>query len=118
MDVIPKSEILKEVGHSRVFNEEFNHIDVKSGVQLKNTSRHTNRCNKILKIGTSSEDPILKEYADKKEGNVFVTDQILSFILAAPKSVYPWDLVLNFKNGIIFIDKRNESGIDDLHCGN
>jgi translation initiation factor 3 subunit D len=43
-----------------------------------------------------------------------VTDQILSYILASPKSVYPWDLVLTNKDGKIFIDKREESGIDDL----
>jgi hypothetical protein len=91
MDTIPKSELLKEVGYTKVFNEDFNHIDMKNAIQLKNSSKQTNRCKKIILIlGTSSEDPILKEYAEKKEGNVFATDQILSFILASPKSVYPW----------------------------
>jgi len=110
MDSIPKGETLKEVGSTKVFNKDFNLFDIKNGTPLKTT-------NKIPYEGTSSDDPILQEYAKNNEGNVFVTDQILSMLLAAPKSIYPWDVVVTYKDGILFIDKRgSESGIDEIHC--
>ncbi len=39
-------------------------------------------------------------------GDVFATDSILSTLVAAPRSVYSWDIVIEKLDGKIFFDKR------------
>jgi len=61
---------------------------------------------------TTSSDPIIQELADKDEATVFATDNILSMLMCATKSVYSWDLVISKRGGKIFIDKRDNSNLD------
>jgi translation initiation factor 3 subunit D len=60
----------------------------------------------------TSDDPILHQLEEKDEGTIFTTDSILSLLMASPRSVYPWDLVLTKHNGKIWIDRRDESNLD------
>lgn len=39
-------------------------------------------------------------------GDVYVTDSILSTLVAAPRSVNSWDIVIEKADGKIFLDKR------------
>merc|ERR1711998_251389 len=41
-------------------------------------------------------------------------DAIISQLMAAPRSVYSWDLVVQKMDGIIYIDKRDNSAFDYL----
>jgi translation initiation factor 3 subunit D len=61
---------------------------------------------------TTSSDPIIHDLAEKEEGTIFVTDSILSLIMCAPRTVYPWDLVITKQDDKVFIDKRDTSAID------
>jgi translation initiation factor 3 subunit D len=61
---------------------------------------------------TTSSDPIIQELADKNEATVFATDNILSMLMCAPRSVYSWDLVLEKRGSKVFIDKREGSALD------
>ncbi|KAF2225381.1 eukaryotic translation initiation factor 3 subunit D [Elsinoe ampelina] len=61
---------------------------------------------------STSQDPIIQELAEKDEASIFVTDNILSMLMCAPRSVYSWDLIINRQNNKIFIDKREGSNID------
>ncbi|KAF4547589.1 Eukaryotic translation initiation factor 3 subunit D [Elsinoe fawcettii] len=61
---------------------------------------------------STSQDPIIQELAEKHEATIFVTDNILSMLMCAPRSVYSWDLIINRQNNKIFIDKREGSNID------
>lgn len=61
---------------------------------------------------TTSSDPIIQELAEKDEATIFATDNILSMLMCAPKSVYPWDLVITRRRNQVFIDKRDNSTID------
>ncbi|KAF2146487.1 uncharacterized protein K452DRAFT_348273 [Aplosporella prunicola CBS 121167] len=61
---------------------------------------------------STSSDPIIQELAEKDEATVFATDSILSLLMCAPKSVYPWDLVFTRRRKQVFIDKRENSNID------
>ncbi|KAF2147783.1 translation initiation factor eIF-3, subunit D [Myriangium duriaei CBS 260.36] len=61
---------------------------------------------------STSHDPIIQELAEKDEATIFTTDNILSMLMCAPRSVYSWDLVINRQNNKIFIDKREGSNID------
>lgn len=61
---------------------------------------------------STSHDPIIQELAEKDEATIFATDNILSMLMCAPRSVYSWDLIINRQNNKIFIDKREGSNID------
>ena len=61
---------------------------------------------------STSSDPVIQELAEKDEASIFATDNILSMLMCAPRSVYSWDIVLLKQNGKIFIDKREGSSLD------
>jgi hypothetical protein len=61
---------------------------------------------------TTSSDPILQELSEKDEATVFATDNVLSMLMCATKSVYSWDLVFSRKGNKVFIDKRDGSNLD------
>lgn len=61
---------------------------------------------------TTSSDPIIQELAEKDEATIFATDNILSMLMCAPRSVYSWDLVIERRGNKIFIDKREGSALD------
>lgn len=59
---------------------------------------------------TSSDDPILQEYAEKNEAQVFATDDVLAVLMAAPRSAASWDVVVSREGNKVFLDKR-EGGV-------
>ncbi|KAK4998524.1 hypothetical protein LTR66_002270 [Elasticomyces elasticus] len=61
---------------------------------------------------TTSNDPVIQELAERDEATIFATDNILSMIMCAPRSVYSWDLVITRHNNKIYIDKREGSSLD------
>jgi translation initiation factor 3 subunit D len=61
---------------------------------------------------TASEDPVIQELAQKDEASIFATDSVLSMLMCAPRSVYPWDIVIVREGNKIFLDKREGSQID------
>lgn len=61
---------------------------------------------------TTSSDPVIQELAEKDEATIFATDNILSMLMCAPRSVYSWDIIMLKQNGKIFIDKREGSSLD------
>ncbi|KAL1917820.1 uncharacterized protein VTP21DRAFT_3654 [Calcarisporiella thermophila] len=61
---------------------------------------------------TTSEDPILQQYAKEKKATVFATDTILNFLMCATRSVYPWDMVINRVGSQVFFDKRDDGAFD------
>jgi len=41
---------------------------------------------------------------------VFVTDNALTTLMCAPRSVYSWDLIIAKADGKIWIDRRDQEG--------
>jgi translation initiation factor 3 subunit D len=78
----------------------------------KTSERKLNVLERAAYNVTTSSDPILQELADKDEATVFATDNVLSMLMCATKSVYSWDLVFTKKDGKVFIDKRDQSSLD------
>ncbi|KZM24484.1 translation initiation factor [Ascochyta rabiei] len=62
--------------------------------------------------GAKTSERKLKELADKDEATVFATDNVLSMLMCATKSVYSWDLVFTKRGNQVFIDKRDQSNLD------
>lgn len=61
---------------------------------------------------STSLDPIIQDLADRDEASIFTTDNILSMLMCAPRSVYSWDLIITRQGNKVFIDKREGSNID------
>jgi translation initiation factor 3 subunit D len=77
------------------------------------TERPLERGERIYHI-TTSQDPVIQEYAEKDENNIFATDLLMSVIMCAPRSVYPWDILIHKTGDKIFFDKREHSRLDYL----
>lgn len=64
---------------------------------------------------TSKDDEKLTELMLEDETiDVIATDKVLACIMAAPRSVYSWDLVITKIQGKLIIDKRDGSSVDLL----
>lgn len=61
---------------------------------------------------TTSSDPVIQELADKNEATIFATDSVLSMLMCAPRSVYPWDIVISKQGNKVFLDKRDNAALD------
>ena len=104
----PQVEDLVWCGELNEYDDAFDKI---SGRNPKNIRKAEN---KVFYSVTTQEDPILEGFAAEEKGNVFVTDTILAQLMAAPRSVYSWDIVVQKIGDTIFLDKRNDSNIDML----
>ena len=79
---------------------------------VKNTERKLNVVDRASYNVTTSQDPVMQELAEKDEATIFATDNILSMLMCAPRSVYSWDLIITRHGNKIFLDKRDGSSLD------
>ncbi|KAG6813026.1 hypothetical protein H0H92_014560 [Tricholoma furcatifolium] len=64
---------------------------------------------------TTSDDPVIQEVlAGKNVAKVYTTDVILSVLMCAPRSVYPWDIVIVREGNNLFFDKRDGGPFDTV----
>jgi len=79
---------------------------------VKNTERKLNVLDRAAYNVTTSSDPIIQELAEKDEATIFATDNILSMLMCAPRSVYSWDIVIIRQASKVYLDKRDGASID------
>jgi translation initiation factor 3 subunit D len=104
----PKVEDLLWCGHLDQYDDTFDKLTTKTARPLRLIE------NRIFYGVTTKEDPILERLAAEELGNIFATDVILSQLMAAPRSVYSWDIIIQKVNGLVFLDKREGSPSDFL----
>jgi translation initiation factor 3 subunit D len=104
----PKVEDLLWCGHVDQYDESYDKATSKAPRPLRPME------NKRFYSVTTSDDHIMDKFAVEGLGNVFATDAILSQLMAASRSVYSWDLVIQKVNGMLFLDKRENSLFDFL----
>ncbi|KAF9006729.1 eukaryotic translation initiation factor 3 subunit D [Cyathus striatus] len=63
---------------------------------------------------TTSDDPVIQQLVSKGVANVYATDVILSVLMCAPRSVYPWDIVIVREGNNLFFDKRDGGPFDTV----
>jgi len=61
---------------------------------------------------TASSDPVIQELAERDEATIFATDNVLSMLMCAPRSVYSWDIVIVRQGNKVFLDKRDNAALD------
>ncbi|KAI9701920.1 MAG: hypothetical protein M1836_001264 [Candelina mexicana] len=79
---------------------------------VKSVERKLNVVDRAAYNVTTSSDPVIQELAEKDEATIFATDNILSMLMCAPRSVYSWDLVILRQGNKVFLDKRDGSSLD------
>ena len=47
------------------------------------------------------------QFIAKKTATVYTTDTILSLLMCAPRSVYPWDIIIIREGDHLILDKRD-----------
>ncbi|TDH71680.1 hypothetical protein CCR75_004416 [Bremia lactucae] len=105
---IPKTDDVKWCGELREFDAAFDRI----------TSRTNTRVHRFddrdFYYVTTTDDPVIEELAQQGQARVFATDAILSHLMTCTRSVYPWDIVAQRVNNMVFFDKRDASNFDLL----
>ncbi len=104
----PKGEDLLWAGNLDTYDESYDKATSKTSVPLKRID------NKIFYSVTTMDDPILEKFAIEDCAEIFATDAVLAAIMTAPRSIYSWDIIVQKTDGIIYLDKRDDSGIDLL----
>lgn len=102
----------KSCGFLEQYNPDYDRVSTRSEKLLERTSRT------FFNVSTS-DDPVLTQLASQVSGgseeiHVFATDTIVSHLMASPRSVYPWDIIVKRQGNKIFLDKRDGSWFDFL----
>ena len=58
-----------------------------------------------------------RRLAAEDTGDVFLTDGVLTTLMCATRSVYPWDIVITKRGEQLWFDKRPNSSLDFLTNG-
>ncbi|KAI9894239.1 MAG: hypothetical protein M1814_004093 [Vezdaea aestivalis] len=79
---------------------------------VKTAERKLNVLERVVFNTTTTVDPVIQDLADRDEATIFATDGILSTLMCAPRSVYPWDLTIVREGNKVYLDKRENSTLD------
>jgi len=89
------------------YNKAFDRITSKTEKPLERLDRT------IFKV-TTTDDPIIRELTMSQAGTIFATDAVLAALMACPRSVYSWDIIVQRVGSKTFLDKRDNSQFDYL----
>jgi len=104
---VPDPEELYAGGSVEYYNKQYSQLSGKNEKPLERVERQ------FFKI-TTTDDPIIRELTMKNRGTIFATDAILATLMAAPRSIYSWDIVIQRVGSKTFIDKRDNTQFDYL----
>ena len=98
-------EDLEACGKLQGYDKAFDRINTRLEKPLEIIDRVTYNA-------STSEDPVIAQYAEKKAATIFATDSILAVLMCTPRSVNSWDLVLERRGDQLFMDKREGGPFD------
>lgn len=99
----PTAEDLKWAGHLDKYDMSFDRVTAKTEVKLKRFPDL-----EFFSV-RPQEDHVLGEMAQAGMGNVIATDELMAQLMAAPRSVFPWDIVITYAAGVMFLGVRDGS---------
>ncbi|KAL1939958.1 hypothetical protein VTO73DRAFT_9293 [Trametes versicolor] len=104
---VDEPENLDTYGRVFPYEKSYDRITTKSEKPLQLLDR-------IKYNPTTSDDPVIQELAAKDTATIYTTDVILSVLMCAPRSVYPWDIVVVREGNKLFFDKRDGGPFDTV----
>lgn len=104
----PEGTDVYSCGQVRYYEKQFDRVNPKNEKTLQPTEAS------FFKVSTSDDVNIAKLHDSPEHAKVrvFATDAILAVIMAAPRSAFSWDLIVNRVGDKLFLDKRAGSIID------
>ncbi|KAF4619921.1 hypothetical protein D9613_004923 [Agrocybe pediades] len=100
---VDEPEDLDTYGRLFAYDKSYDRVTTKSEKPLQLVDR-------IKYNPTTSDDPL----ASTGVAKVYTTDVILSVLMCAPRSVYPWDIVIVREGDSLFLDKRDGGPFDTV----
>lgn len=114
---VDEPEEITTAGALAAYDRAADRVTLKTPAKLNKASQRARSC-------TSSEDPILQKLAKDADRDssitaksVLMTDHLLTTLMCAPRSVYPWDIVITLIGNQLWFDKRANSSLDYLTNG-
>lgn len=104
----PSGENLGMVGSLFMTSADIDKATVKAQIPLRKLQREARPF--YLSV---MDDPVMKKMADEGKAQVFTTDVALAVIMAAPRSVASWDIVVQRSGAALFLDVREGSSVFD-----
>ncbi|KAF9579626.1 hypothetical protein BGW38_004044, partial [Lunasporangiospora selenospora] len=106
---VPEPDDISLHGSIAVYDKAYDRVNTKQEKVLQQVDRERDNV-------TTSEDPILgnliTEPTNEGEQRVFATDTIIGVLMTAPRSVYPWDIVITREADKVIFDTREGSQLD------
>jgi len=85
------------------YNDQYDKVTTRTATQLKRVET------KEFYPVTTTDDPVIEKLAIEGKGTVFATDAILAHLMTCPRSVYPWDIVVQkLPTGALFVSSKTE----------
>ena len=87
-------------GSVHVYNKAYDRVNTKNEKMLSHIDR-------VKYDTTTSEDPVIQKYMQESNATVFATDAVLSLLMCATRTVYPWDIIVKkTADGKVILNKR------------
>ncbi|KAF8908327.1 eukaryotic translation initiation factor 3 subunit D [Mucidula mucida] len=104
---VDEPDDLATYGRLYAYDKTYDRISTKSERPLQLVDR--------LKYNpTTSDDPVIASLAQSNVATVYTTDAILSVLMTAPRSAYPWDIVITRTPNALYLDKRDGGPFDSI----
>eukprot|EP01134_Creolimax_fragrantissima_P002681 CFRG2681T1 len=104
---VPEPEDLMTCGTLERYDKSYDRVTTRNPKPL-------NQFQKVFHNVTTTDDPIFRDLAQSTNAKVFATDAIIATLMACPRSVYSWDIVVQRVGDKLFLDKRDNSQFDFL----
>lgn len=101
---VEEPQILRSVGTVKTFDRAFDKVKAKAEKPLPPIGEVA-----IPAVWPASQDPYMLELAKNGEAAVFTTDAVAALLMACPRTVQPWDLVVRRVGAAVFLDSRPEA---------
>ncbi|KAF8318145.1 translation initiation factor eIF-3, subunit D [Clavulina sp. PMI_390] len=102
---VKEPETLSTHGKLYLYDKAYDRITTKAEKPLQIMDR-------IRYNPTTSDDIIIQQLATENKATVFATDNVLSLLMTAPRSVYSWDIVIVREGNQLYFDKRDDGAFD------
>ncbi|KAG6849313.1 hypothetical protein H0H93_009503 [Arthromyces matolae] len=104
---VDEPEEIESYGRLFAYDKSYDRVTTK-------TEKALHLVDRIKYNTTTSDDPVIQELSQANVAKVYTTDVILSVLMCATRSVYPWDIVINREGNNLFFDKRDGGSFDTV----
>jgi translation initiation factor 3 subunit D len=110
---VPEGAEVYSCGSLRYYDKQYDRVNPKADRPLVAADDKA-----FFKVSTSDDPVMARLHDDPKNADVrvFATEAILAVIMAAPRSAYSWDIVVNRVGNKLFLDKRTDCTTDYVSC--